>query len=124
MLFVVLFWVGLFLLLSVLGFGVSIFVRPLLNASKDKDNPWLEYDGGDVPQDKPSLITDENKTEGSNLMTDYQQGDIVQLRSGGPQMTVADVDDLLGEPSYECTWFRGEDLRRGTFKAHELVSAG
>ncbi len=63
-------------------------------------------------------------------MTDYKQGDIVQLRSGGPQMTVADVlepEVILSDndklPSYACTWFRGEDLRRDTFKSHELVKS-
>lgn len=63
------------------------------------------------------------------LMTEYKAGDIVQLRSGGPQMTVAHViepDVILLDndklPSYACTWFKGEDLRRDTFKPHELVS--
>jgi uncharacterized protein YodC (DUF2158 family) len=39
-------------------------------------------------------------------------GDIVQLKSGGPKMTVTDIyqDGRVG-----CVWFVGADQKEGTF---------
>ncbi|UST97762.1 YodC family protein [Pseudomonas siliginis] len=41
-------------------------------------------------------------------MSDIQKGDVVQLKSGGPQMTVQGVDDYSPtgpEEGAHCVWF-------------------
>lgn len=66
-------------------------------------------------------------------------GDIVQLKSGGPKMTVQRVigtdksnfglkaaDEYLkmrgfGDGDVICQWFEGDNLRDGTFKATSLL---
>jgi len=47
-------------------------------------------------------------------------GDVVQLRSGGPLMTVASVrgDDVV------CSWFEKTKHKNATFKAAQLVKPG
>jgi len=69
----------------------------------------------------------------------YKIGDIVQLKSGGPQMTVqrivgSDNSNLLIKAADEfmksqgfreddivCQWFNGNKLESGTFKAEGLT---
>lgn len=52
-------------------------------------------------------------------MTDeIQPGDVVQLKSGGPMMTVASVGEahLTGEMSVWCEWFdEKKQAQKGTF---------
>jgi uncharacterized protein YodC (DUF2158 family) len=53
-------------------------------------------------------------------------GDIVQLKSGGPQMTVIRTDVVQvgwDEPGVTCTWFAGAKNERGTFLPDALVPA-
>ncbi len=68
-------------------------------------------------------------------------GDIVQLKSGGPKMTVQRIigsdksnfgtkaaDEFLKMKGFDdgdviCQWFEGNRLNDGTFKANTLVSA-
>ena len=57
---------------------------------------------------------------------DFNVGDVVQLRSGGPPMTVRDVDAAptahtadVGEIA--CHWFSGSRLEWGRFSPAELV---
>ncbi|MBP1668414.1 MAG: hypothetical protein H6Q21_780 [Bacteroidetes bacterium] len=70
---------------------------------------------------------------------EYKIGDIVQLKSGGPQMTVqrivgSDSSNLLIKAADEfmksqgfregdivCQWFNGNKLESGTFKAEGLI---
>ena len=70
---------------------------------------------------------------------EYKIGDIVQLKSGGPQMTVqriigSDSSNLLIKAADEfmksqgfregdivCQWFNGNKLESGTFKAEGLL---
>jgi uncharacterized protein YodC (DUF2158 family) len=70
---------------------------------------------------------------------EYKIGDIVQLKSGGPQMTVqrivgSDNSNLLIKAADEfmksqgfreddivCQWFNGNKLESGTFKAEGLT---
>ncbi|HDX9078082.1 TPA: DUF2158 domain-containing protein [Klebsiella oxytoca] len=54
----------------------------------------------------------------------YAAGDIVTLKSGGPDMTVKDVlyhsehgQDLV---SYRCQWFAGKKLDNGVFPEDSL----
>ena len=69
----------------------------------------------------------------------YKIGDIVQLKSGGPQMTIQRIigadnsnfliktaDELLKTQGFidgdvVCQWFNGNSLEKGTFKADSLV---
>jgi uncharacterized protein YodC (DUF2158 family) len=46
-----------------------------------------------------------------------KRGDTVRLKSGGPIMTVGGAE--MGG-AYECSWFAGSDLKRGTFYAEQL----
>jgi len=68
----------------------------------------------------------------------FKTGNIVQLKSGGPQMTVQRIigsdnsnfliktaDELLKTQGFSngdviCQWFNGNRLERGTFKADSL----
>jgi uncharacterized protein YodC (DUF2158 family) len=69
---------------------------------------------------------------------EYNLGDIVQLKSGGPQMTVQRIigsdnsnlmikaaDEFMKTQGYRegdvvCQWFNGSKLESGTFKAEGL----
>jgi uncharacterized protein YodC (DUF2158 family) len=44
----------------------------------------------------------------------FKVGDVVQLKSGGPRMTITEVS-TGGPISYACTWFEGADQRFGHF---------
>lgn len=36
----------------------------------------------------------------------FKEGDVVQLKSGGPHMTVTDIaPDMAGDMKVYCTWF-------------------
>lgn len=47
----------------------------------------------------------------------FKAGDIVQLRSGGPTMTV----DSEGKSDVRCFWFAAAELRNGSFSPASLV---
>lgn len=56
--------------------------------------------------------------------TAFQVGDIVKLKSGGPDMTVQyERKDSLKMPtsSYLCQWFAGKKLDEGIFRFESLV---
>jgi len=69
------------------------------------------------------------------FMEDFKVGDVVQLKSGGPKMTVNNADpsptstDGIAIPSSPrtiyCQWFAGSKLESGSFKPESitLVSA-
>lgn len=53
----------------------------------------------------------------------FKPGDIVQLKSGGPAMTVAKIntDTLTGElRGYYCEWFKGASKEREHFTEETL----
>lgn len=56
----------------------------------------------------------------------FSLGDIVKLKSGGPDMTVKDV--VLHHSSkeftgiYHCQWFAGKKLDTGAFPEESLVA--
>lgn len=53
--------------------------------------------------------------------TKYQVGDIVRLRSGGPEMTVQTIpEDRHHHDHYRCQWFAGKKLEYGNFKEDSL----
>ena len=56
----------------------------------------------------------------------FQVGEVVQLRSGGPKMTVSNVGEKKFPhggmvPFVSCTWFKGKDLVKDTFKPELLI---
>ena len=53
----------------------------------------------------------------SNQKHRFKAGDIVQLRSGGPTMTV----DSEGKSDISCYWFAVAELRSGKFSPASLV---
>lgn len=48
----------------------------------------------------------------------FKEGDVVRLKSGGPKMTVVDVDAARGVCA--CAWFAGNDVHRDDFRATAL----
>jgi uncharacterized protein YodC (DUF2158 family) len=53
----------------------------------------------------------------------FKPGDIVQLKSGGPAMTISEVmTDYGGKPSgkYRCEWFKGASNERAVFEEETL----
>ena len=60
----------------------------------------------------------------------FKAGDLVQLKSGGPEMTVEKVFSLPGDesPSYICTWFtepskvNREDFSENALKKYEQLA--
>ena len=49
----------------------------------------------------------------------FKIGDIVKLKSGGPDMTVRD-ESRIGESVYSCQWFAGKKLESGRFAPESL----
>ena len=51
-------------------------------------------------------------------MADMKGGDVVQLKSGGPVMTVAVAQTELG--TVHCQWFENKELHKGDFQPESL----
>lgn len=51
--------------------------------------------------------------------TSFNVGDIVKLKSGGPDMTVKTLPQEKGT-TYVCQWFAGRKLEQGSFPADSL----
>ena len=49
----------------------------------------------------------------------FKAGDVVQLKSGGPAMTVENYEP----PQAHCVWFVDREFRRAVFKLDALVGA-
>ncbi|MEI7209242.1 DUF2158 domain-containing protein [Pectobacterium carotovorum] len=49
----------------------------------------------------------------------FKSGDIVKLKSGGPDMTVKIYSSSQGD-SFLCQWFAGKKLEQGYFKPDSL----
>ncbi len=51
----------------------------------------------------------------------YKAGDIVRLRSGGPEMTVKEIpNNRRYSNNYLCQWFAGKKLESGQFNEESL----
>lgn len=48
-------------------------------------------------------------------------GDVVRLRSGGPNMTLETASRALGVVVLKAIWFDGGELRKANFFASQLV---
>jgi len=54
-------------------------------------------------------------------MADFQLGDVVHLKSGGPLMTITDIGDYGdGHTSARCTWFDKHKSEEKVFPLHSL----
>jgi uncharacterized protein YodC (DUF2158 family) len=59
------------------------------------------------------------------MKTKYIVGDIVRLRSGGPDMTVQAIpEDENYKDFYRCQWFAGKKLESGNFQEESLDLVG
>lgn len=47
-----------------------------------------------------------------------KEGDIVKLKSGGPEMVLSSINRFNG---YLCKWFVNGILQTGCFELHDLV---
>jgi len=56
---------------------------------------------------------------GNGVANKFKIGDIVQLNSGGPEMTVKTILDSAGG-NYRCQWFAGKKLESGDFPLASL----
>jgi uncharacterized protein YodC (DUF2158 family) len=52
------------------------------------------------------------------MADEFKPGDVVQLRSGGPAMTVDEID---ADGEVVCLWFASEEVRSATLKPVVLV---
>ncbi len=53
----------------------------------------------------------------------FKVGDVVVLKSGGPEMTVSQEPTLTDEDHVRCQWFGGRKLETGRFPIASLVPA-
>jgi uncharacterized protein YodC (DUF2158 family) len=54
-------------------------------------------------------------------MSEIKAGDVVQLKSGGPKMTVSKVyQNTHGVPAARCEWFEGTKPTWGSFPIQSL----
>jgi len=56
-------------------------------------------------------------------MSAFKAGDVVCLKSGGPDMTVERTEVISGETSIICVWFVEKNLYRASFPASALSTA-
>ena len=54
------------------------------------------------------------------MVKEVKVGDLVQLKSGGPRMTVDQIDS---DGCVKCKWFFEGQLREGAFRVTSLVVA-
>jgi uncharacterized protein YodC (DUF2158 family) len=54
------------------------------------------------------------------MAEELKTGDVVQLKSGGPKMTVTVVGDQYGVPTVWCVWFVGTKREEGQFPPDTL----
>ena len=64
------------------------------------------------------------------MSNEFEKGDVVKLKSGGPDMTVSEVrgpDHTYGRDDggyeYRCEWFKGASVERSSFDEESLESA-
>lgn len=55
------------------------------------------------------------------MSTTFKVGDIVQLKSGGPEMTIQRLPSQHSS-NYTCQWFAGKKLESGHFEEDSLQS--
>ena len=48
-------------------------------------------------------------------MSAFKIGDLVELKSGGPELVVTGLDNAAVHPRVYCEWFDGKELRGAYF---------
>jgi uncharacterized protein YodC (DUF2158 family) len=58
-------------------------------------------------------------------MANFKIGDVVQLKSGGPQMTISELSGAPGSQDFEvkCIWFEKSKQLSNWFVADTLIPA-
>jgi uncharacterized protein YodC (DUF2158 family) len=56
-------------------------------------------------------------------MNAFRAGDVVCLKSGGPDMTVERVETTTGDAAITCVWFVEQTLYRAHFPISALAAA-
>jgi uncharacterized protein YodC (DUF2158 family) len=56
-------------------------------------------------------------------MNNFNAGDVVCLKSGGPDMTVERIETNSGNSSVVCVWFVEQNLYRASFPVSSLSMA-
>jgi uncharacterized protein YodC (DUF2158 family) len=54
---------------------------------------------------------------------EFKAGDVVQLKSGGPKMTIGRLEDIGGVMHAVCAWFIENKREVGTFPLTSLKHA-
>jgi uncharacterized protein YodC (DUF2158 family) len=57
------------------------------------------------------------------MTNDIKAGDVVQLNSGGPRMTVTEVKNWNGKMTAYCSWFVNEKNHSDSFPVSSLKTA-
>ncbi len=57
------------------------------------------------------------------MADEFKAGDVVQLKSGGPKMTITSVGEYYGTPMIYCMWFDGPKEQSGKFPPDTLKLA-
>jgi len=65
---------------------------------------------------RPRIFAD---TKGLQMSNTFKTGDIVKLKSGGPEMTVFKWVQVMGG-CLRCQWFAGKKLEVGDFQPDQL----
>jgi uncharacterized protein YodC (DUF2158 family) len=69
----------------------------------------------------PGSVKDFSKSQiGVSMAAPYQVGDVVELKSGGPNMTVESCDDQ----EVVCIWFSKDETKRGVFPNNAVKKVG
>ncbi|SPF77029.1 hypothetical protein ALP8811_02050 [Aliiroseovarius pelagivivens] len=55
------------------------------------------------------------------MARDFEVGEVVMLKSGGPEMTVKKAETTFGDNDVQCQWFGGRKLESGYFPPASLV---
>jgi uncharacterized protein YodC (DUF2158 family) len=55
------------------------------------------------------------------MARDFEVGQVVKLKSGGPKMTIEEIDDYgSGHPQASCVWFEGDKRKSSIFEFQTL----
>lgn len=54
---------------------------------------------------------------------EFKPGDVVQLKSGGPKMSIRKLETIDQQPAAVCDWFDGSKQVWGTFRLAQLTKA-
>jgi len=72
---------------------------------------------------QPQITTLDNLTKGDELAESFKEGDVVQLKSGGPHMTVVKIGTYAivgGAQGAQCVWFDKTKQEKGVFALSNL----